>query len=81
MGHGLSRGHLLIVDPVTKKLTNHKEARRLANMNPDPKTKIVTSESWNGYNTQGQGEMTLFSNRWINGKLKAIKEKNILLNQ
>ncbi len=79
-GWSLSRGHLLIVDPQTKKLTLHKEARDLANMNPDPKTKTVTSEIWNGYNGKGQNQLTIFTNKWMDGKLKTVKKKDITIN-
>jgi hypothetical protein len=79
-GWSLSRGHLLIVDPLTKKLTLHKEARDLANMKPDPKTKTVTSEIWNGYNGKGQNQLTIFTNKWVDGKLKTVKKKDITIN-
>ena len=78
-GYSLSRGHLFIIDPVTKKLTRHEEARDLANMKPDPKTKTVVSEIWNGYNNKNQHELTIFTNKWLNGQLKTIKKKNITL--
>lgn len=78
-GWPLSRGHLLIVDPVTKKLTRHEETRYLANMKPDPKTETVVSELWNGYNEKGQHQLTIFTNKWVNGKLNTIKKKNITL--
>jgi hypothetical protein len=45
-GRAMSRGHLLTIDPKTKKLIEHKEARQLANMKPDSSTKTVTSEVW-----------------------------------
>lgn len=78
-GWPLSRGHLLIVDPVTKKLTRHEETRYLANMKPDPKTETVVSELWNGYNEKGQHQLSIFTNKWVNGKLNTIKKKNITL--
>jgi hypothetical protein len=78
-GWSLSRGHLFTIDPVTKKLTRHKEARDLANMRPDPKTKTVVSELWKGYNDKNQDQLTIFTNKWMNGKLKTIKKKNITL--
>lgn len=43
-GRALSRGHLLTIDPLTKKIIQHAEARDLANMKPDPKTKTVVSQ-------------------------------------
>ena len=76
-GWSLSRGHLFIIDPVTKKLTRHEEARNLANMKPDPKTETVVSELWNGYNDKNQHQLTILTNKWVNGKLKTIKQKNV----
>jgi hypothetical protein len=78
-GYSLSRGHLFIIDPVTNKLARHDEARDLVNMKPDPKTKTVVSETWNGFNDKNQHELTVFTNKWVNGKLKTIKKKNITL--
>ena len=75
-GWSLSRGHLLIIDPLTKQLSRHVEARDFANMKPDPKTKTVVSELWNGYNTKGQSQLTIFTNKWVNGKLTTVKKKN-----
>lgn len=80
-GWSLSRGHLLTIDPVTKKIAVHNEARDLANMKPDPNTKTVKSEIWNGYNMQGQSELTIFTNKWVDGQLKTIEKKNITLKQ
>ena len=76
-GWSLSRGHLFIIDPVTKKLARHEEARNLANMKPDPKTETVVSELWNGYNDKNQHQLTILTNKWVNGKLKTIKQKNV----
>jgi len=76
-GWSLSRGHLFIIDPVTKKLTRHEETRNLANMKPEPKTETVVSELWNGYNDKNQNQLTVFTNKWVKGKLKTIKKKNI----
>lgn len=78
-GWSLSRGHLLTVDPLTGKLTRHEETRNLANMKPDPKTKTVVSELWNGYNLKGQHQLTIFTNKWVKGKLLTIKKKEITL--
>jgi hypothetical protein len=78
-GWSISKGHLLTVDPLTEKLTQHKETRELGNMKPDPKTKTVVSELWNGYNLKGQHQLTIFTNKWIKGKLRTIKKKEITL--
>lgn len=74
-GWSLSRGHLLTIDPLTQKMIQHKEARNLANLNPNPKTKTVTSEIWNGYNSEGQNQLTILTNKWIDGKLKTIGKR------
>jgi hypothetical protein len=74
-----SQGYLFIIDPVTKKLTRHDEARDLANMKPYSKTKTVVSETWNGYNDKNQHELTVFTNKWVNGKLKTIRKMNMTL--
>ena len=51
----------------------------ITNMKPDPKTKTVVSEIWNGYNDKNQHELTVFTNKWLNGQLKTIKKKNIVI--
>ena len=48
-------------------------------MKPDPKTKTVVSELWNGYNLKGQHQLTIFTNKWVKGKLLTIKKKEITL--
>jgi len=77
-GWSLSRGHLITIEPQTKKLELHKEARELANMTPDKKSKTVKSELWNGWDIEGQ-QLTIFTNKWINGQLKTINKKNITI--
>ena len=78
-GYSLSRGHLIIVDPSTKKLTEHKEARGLANMRPDPITKTVTSEIWLGWNSRNQQHLLVQTNKWVNNQLRMVKKKIITL--
>lgn len=79
-GWSLSRGHLIIIDPKTKKFELHRETRDFANMTPDIKTKTVKTELWNGYDLKGQHQLTIFTNKWVNGQLKTINKKNITLN-
>lgn len=74
-GYSLSRGHLLVFDPVTQKFVWHKEARQLANMRPDPKTKTVASEDVLWCADSGQIEVCLWASQWINGLLKTIKKE------
>lgn len=78
-GWSLSRGHLIIIEQKTKKLNLHKEARDLANMTPDKKTKTVKTELWNGYDNRGRHHLTVFTNRWINGKLKMVSKNRIVI--
>ena len=79
-GWSLSRGHLIVIDPKTKKLELHKEAREFANMTPDKKSKMVKSELWNGWDIEGEGQqLTIFTNKWINGHLKTTSKKNITI--
>ena len=75
-GWSLSRGHLLIIEPLTQKIHQHKEARDLANMRLDKKTNIVFSETWNGFNLKNQHELTVYKNKWIGGKLKTVAQKD-----
>jgi hypothetical protein len=74
-GWPLARGHLIIIDPTSKKLLLHRETRDFANMTPDPKSKTVQTELWNGYDLHGNQQLTVFSNKWVNGKLKTISKK------
>jgi hypothetical protein len=79
-GWSLSRGHLIIIDPKTKMFDLHKETRDFANMTPDIKTKTVKTELWNGYDIKNRHQLTIFTNKWVNGQLKTISKKNITLN-
>ena len=79
-GWSLSRGHLIIIDPKTKMFDLHKETRDFANMTPDIKTKTVKTEMWNGYDLKNRHQLTIFSNKWVNGKLKKISKKDTILN-
>ena len=77
-GYVISRGHLIIIDPKTKKFELHKEAREFGNMKLDPKTKTIKSEevNWNDY---GERYVKIFTHKWKNGKLKTISKKNVEL--
>jgi hypothetical protein len=78
-GWSLSRGHLIIIDPMTKRLRLHNETRDFANMTPDKKAKTVQTELWNGYDAEGRHQLTIFTNKWVDGQLKTISKKNISL--
>ena len=78
-GWSLSRGHLIIINSQTKKLELHKEARELANMKPDKKSKTVKSELWNGYDIMDRAQLTIFTHKWINGQLKTTSKKDITI--
>jgi hypothetical protein len=74
-GYALSRGHLLTINPKTKKIQTHPEAKDLANIHLDSKTKTVISEDvvWSvDYGFQGVCDL---KNKWINGKLKIVKRE------
>jgi hypothetical protein len=79
-GWSLSRGHLIIIDPKTKKFLLHREARDFANMTPDLKTKTVKAELWNGYDMKGRHQLTILTNKWVKGQLKTISKKEITIN-
>ncbi len=72
-GISLSRGHLLTINPSTKKIENHIETRNLANMFPDKKTKTIYTDSVE-YNVKGKAVWKL-SYQWENGKLKYTNQK------
>jgi hypothetical protein len=80
-GWSLSRGHLIIIDPKTKMFDLHKETRNFANMTPDIKTKTVKTELWNGYDKKNRHQLTIFTNKWVKGKLKTISKKDTTLNK
>jgi hypothetical protein len=79
-GWSLSRGHLIIIEPKTKMFDLHKETRDFANMMLDIKTKTVKTELWNGYDMKNRHQLTIFTNKWVNGKLKTISKRDTTLN-
>jgi hypothetical protein len=79
-GWSVSRGHLIIIDPKTKMFDLHKETREFGNLKPDIKTKTLKSEFWNGYDTKNRHQLTIFTNKWVNGKLKTISRKDTIFN-
>ena len=80
-GWPLSTGHLIIVDPNTKKFNLHKEARDYANMTLDRKNKTVKTESCFDYGSKGRHQLIIYTYKWVNGHLKTISKKKILLNE
>lgn len=78
-GWSLSRGHLLTIDPATKKFSLHKETRDFANMSPDKRTMTVKTEQWNGYDRDGNHQLTIFTNKWEGGLLKTISRKDVVI--
>lgn len=66
-GWALSRGYLLTIDPLTKKLYEHKETRNYANMTPNHKEKIVYTDELD-YSTPFR-KVNKRINQWKNGKL------------
>lgn len=80
-GYSLSRGHLLIVNPKTKKFSLHEEARNLGNMKPDSDQKVVFSELSHGYNLNNNREISILTNKWVDGKLKTIDQEKIIMKE
>lgn len=72
-GLPMSRGHLLTVNPTTKKLTEHIEIRELANLKPDKENKVVYSEFVIWHKDNGMPNICTSTNKWVNGKLTTIK--------
>lgn len=70
-GYSMSRGHLLTISPLTKKLEYHAEARNLGNMLPDSKTKSVISDEVITCKDNGLKELCKKKNIWIDGHLIA----------
>lgn len=78
-GYSLSKGHLIIINPKTKKFELHEEARNLGNMKPDFDQKVVFSELSHGVNLNNNREISILSNKWVDGKLKTIDEKRVVM--
>jgi hypothetical protein len=72
-GISMSKGHLLIVNSLTKKFENHIETKNLKNMFPDKKTKSVLIDSVD-YNVNGKRVWNLIY-KWKNGKLINTNQK------
>lgn len=72
-GISMSKGYLLIVNPLTKKFENHLETKNLNNMFPDKKTKSVLIDSVD-YNVNGKRVWNLIY-KWKNGKLINTNKK------
>lgn len=73
-GLPLCYGYLLLVNKDTKRLERHKECEVLANMVPDPRSKIVFSDTLLECGTGGpEDQLHQLTNKWINGKLVTQK--------
>lgn len=70
-GYVMSRGYLLLIDPLTWKISLHMETEDLANMHPDAKTSTVFSEDWQGADGN-KGPVCTLHNKWVSGVLKTI---------
>ncbi|MFT3886459.1 MAG: hypothetical protein QM724_13860 [Flavobacteriales bacterium] len=73
-GYSMSRGDLMTIDPSTKKLEVHQEARELANMKPDKKIRSVLSEEAIECGSDLTKAVGIWTNKWINGRLTTIKK-------
>lgn len=71
-GYSLSYGNLILINKETKKLKLIKEAKRLTNMNPDSKLKLVLSES---VDWCPDLKICKLSNQWKQGNLITIKKE------
>lgn len=69
-GWSLSKGYLFTINPFTKKLTEHKETRDLANMRPSYKEKIIYTDEIN-YSARFR-KINRRINKWENGKLVSL---------
>ncbi|SFQ63676.1 hypothetical protein SAMN05444144_11163 [Flavobacterium akiainvivens] len=69
-GLAFSYGHLLTINPKTKKLTYHKEAFDLASIEPNPKTKTVISLDIR--DCLMEHDTCQIKNVWKNGRLKTL---------
>lgn len=72
-GISMSKGHLLIVNSVTKKFENHIEAKNLKNMFPNKKTKCILIDSVD-YN-ENEKRVWKLVYKWKNGKLIYTNQK------
>ena len=73
-GYSLSRGHLLTVNPNSRKFERHLETRNLANLFPDTKTKSVAADDVE-YLKDGNKRILKLIYKWENGKLKYLKKE------
>jgi hypothetical protein len=78
-GWSLSRGHLILIDPRSKKFDLHKEARDFANMCIDQYSKTIISQDWEGYDSLNNPHLTIYTNKWINGQLQTINKRDSTL--
>lgn len=74
-GFVVSRGHLLIVDPVLKKLIYQDEANGLGNLMLDAKNKVIYSQEAI-IDNYGEWKYQMATNEWINGKLVTVRKDN-----
>lgn len=69
-GLAVSKGYLVFVDPLTKRLIEYKEARSLANIRSDYKSKTIFSDSIRFDHQYGRS-LCRIKHKWVNGKLIA----------
>jgi hypothetical protein len=75
-GASLRTGYLLILNPKTKKIEYHAEARKLNSMEVDVETKSIISEELVDCNDGMKLHVQYWTNKWIKGKLKTVKKNN-----
>lgn len=69
-GLALSTGYLVLIDSLTMKLTEYKEARNLANIATDYKSKEILSDSIIFDHKNGRS-LCRIKHKWVKGKLLA----------
>lgn len=67
-------GHLVTIDPKSKKFIQHPEARELANLKPDSSARVVFSEEPVSCRYTGKKETCKWTNEWVNGRLTTTKK-------
>jgi len=73
----VARGHLLTIDPQTKKLTWHDEAKELGNLTPDKEKMVVYSQEAIIGN-YGEWKYQTTANGWEEGKLIPVRKDSII---
>lgn len=74
-GYSISRGHLILIDKDSKKMSLVKEARELGNMAPDYETNRITTDEVIWCASNGMRDVCHAYYKWTNGILKFDKKE------